>query len=514
MENQRKAIAWPQLGLLLLAKFILHFSTNGNYSYHRDELLYLELGNHPAFGHWSNGPLIGWISWFVQHTIGDSPFMIRFLPMLLGSGLMILAVWMARDMGGGKWAQFIAGLSILVSPMYLRASTMFQPVIFDVFFWTIFTFLLVRFIQSQDKKYILAFGVAFGLSLLNKYTPVFYLFALIIGLLLSSYRSLLWKKETGIAAGIALLIFMPNLLWQYAYNFPVIGHMEALSATQLVNINPLDFLLDQLLLNMPAILLLFGGLFFFFSQKGKAYRLLSIVVVGVVLLFLITRGKSYYTAGIYPALLAAGAVGWERWAKPLWTRIVIPLIMVALIIPFAPLGVFVLPLDQLLTYGDWVKEEIGLDGPWRWEDGKIYDLPQDFADMNGWQEIAALATTAFEKAESPSSTLLYAENYGQAGAINLYGRAKGLPHCNSFSDNFRLWIDPDFSPTAMIYINDELGTDVADLFEDIQLIGELRSPYARENGAKVFLCQKGTGDVASFWQERVKLVNASWQDSK
>lgn len=514
MDNQRKPIAWPQLGLLLLAKLILHFSTNANYSYHRDELLYLELGQHPHFGHWSNGPLIGWISWLVQHVLGDSPFMIRFLPMLLGCGLMILAVWMARDMGGGKWAQFIAGLSILVSPMYLRASTMFQPVIFDVFFWTIFTFLLVRFIQSQDKRYIIGFGVAFGLSLLNKYTPVFYLLALIPALLLSSYRSLLWKKETGIAAVLALVIFTPNLLWQYAYNFPVIGHMEDLSASQLAHIKPIDFLLDQLLLNMPSMVLLFGGLFFFFGQKGKTYRLLGMVLVGVVLLFLVFKGKSYYAAGIYPVLLAAGAVGWESWAKPLWAKIAIPCLMIASIIPFAPLGVFILPLDQMLTYGDWVKEEIGLDGPWRWEDGKIYDLPQDYADMNGWEELASIAITAYEKADNPSSTLLYAENYGQAGAVNLYGKSEGLPHCNSFSDNFRLWIDPNFLPTAIIYINDELGTDVANLFEDIQLIGELNSPYAREKGAKVFLCQKGKGDVGNFWQERVKLVNASWQTAE
>lgn len=511
MKNHPAPLAWSWIAWVLAAKVFLHFFTNGNYSYHRDELLYLALGNHPDFGHWSNGPLIGWISWFTQHILGDSPFMIRFIPTLLGCGLIILAAGMARDMGGGKWAQLLASISILVSPMYLRASTMFQPVIFDVFLWTAFTFLLVRYLVTNEAKYIIYFGAVFGLSLLNKYTPAFYLIALVSALLLTSHRSILWKKETGLAAICAFVIFLPNLLWQQAYNFPVIAHMEALSATQLANVKPLNFLLDQLLLNMPSLLLLLGGLFFFFSSKGKSFRVLGWLYVAVIALFLIFKGKSYYSAGIYPVVLAAGAVIWEQWAKPKWAKVSLGSLMVLSTLPFLPLGVFLLPLDQMIDYSTWLKTEVKLDGPLRWEDGVVHDLPQDYADMCGWEELAEIAQVAYQKANAPESTLLYAENYGQAGAVNLYGKDAGLPHCNSFSDNFRLWIDPNFQPSALIYINDELGSDVEALFEDIQLIGSITTPFAREKGTKVFLCQNGKGDVSAFWQERVAFVNASWK---
>ncbi|NRB46368.1 MAG: glycosyltransferase family 39 protein [Saprospiraceae bacterium] len=511
MKNHPAPLAWSWIAWILAAKIILHFFTNGNYSYHRDELLYLALGNHPDFGHWSNGPLIGWISWFTQHVLGDSPFMIRFIPTLMGCGLIILAASMARDLGGGKWAQLLASLSILVSPMYLRASTMFQPVIFDVFLWTTFTFLLLRYLVTEDAKYIIYFGVVFGVSLLNKYTPVFYFLALLLALLATPHRALLWRKETGIAAACTFVIFLPNLLWQKAYNFPVVQHMEALSATQLANVKPLNFLLDQLLLNMPSLLLLIGGIYFLFSPKGKSFRELGWLFLAVIGLFLLFKGKSYYSAGIYPVLLAAGAVIWEQWAKPAWAKASLGTLMVLSILPFLPLGVFILPLEQMVDYSNWLKTEVKLDGPLRWEDGIVHDLPQDYADMCGWEELAQIAQTAYQKAHAPESTLLYADNYGQAGAVNLYGKDIGLPHCNSFSDNFRLWIDPAFQPSALIYINDELGADVEALFEDIQLIGSISTSFAREKGTQVFLCQNGKEDVSTFWQERVAFVNASWK---
>lgn len=511
MENHPTKLAWSWIAWVLAAKIILHFFTNGNYSYHRDELLYLALGNHPDFGHWSNGPLIGWTSWFIQHVLGDSPFMIRFIPTLLGCGLIVLAAAMARDMGSGKWGQFLAALSILVSPMYLRASTMFQPVIFDVFLWTSFTYLLVRYLHTEERKYIIGFGVAFGISLLNKYTPVFYLIALVLALLATPHRTLLLKKETGMAALVALLIFLPNLLWQKAYNFPVIQHMEDLSSSQLANIKPVNFLLDQLLLNMPSMLLLFGGLIFLFSTKGRRFRLLGWLYLAIIMLFLVFKGKSYYSAGIYPVLLAGGAVAWEQWIKPQWGKAGLGVLMILSIIPFLPLGVYILPLEKMVDYSTWLENEVKLDGPLRWEDGVVHDLPQDYADMCGWEELAQIAQAAYEKAAAPESTLLYAENYGQAGAVNLWGKKNGLPHCNSFSDNFRLWIDPDFQPTALIYINDELGKDVEALFENIQVIGRITTSYAREKGTTVFLCQNAKDDVSQFWHERVEMVEASWK---
>ncbi|MCB0637546.1 MAG: glycosyltransferase family 39 protein, partial [Lewinella sp.] len=159
---------WIIVLVLVVAKLALQLPLLARYGFHRDEFLYLSLGDHLAWGYWSNPPLIGWISALVQATLGDSIFAMRLVPILLSAGLIALVVLMARQMGGSWVAQLVAGTAALVVPPHLRAGAMFQPVIFDVFAWTLLTYLLVRWCHYEDKRWILWFGLVFGLGLLNK----------------------------------------------------------------------------------------------------------------------------------------------------------------------------------------------------------------------------------------------------------------------------------------------------------------------------------------------------------
>ena len=505
MKKPLPPIFWPGLLALVLVKLALHLYTNTLWGFHRDEFLYLSLGHHLDWGYWSNPPLIGWVSALLQATLGESLFAIRLFPMLVSCGLLALVVLMARELGAGRYGQFLAGAAMLLTPANLRPGMLFQPVMPDIFFWALLAYLVVRYINTEQQRYILFFGLVFGLSFLNKYSTGFALIGMAAALLLSPYRRMLWSRPAALAALAALVLILPNLIWQYQYGFPVVAHMQELAENQLVNVQVKDFFTSQLFMNLPVTMVWVAGVIWLFQPENRRYRVLGWYFLLVFALLLFLRGKPYYTLGLYPPLIAAGAVWWENTLRRVWLRIALPLAIFLLLLPALPLGLPVLPLPQMLQYCTFLIEKIGFDGPMRWEDGRIHPLPQDYADMLGWEELGALAVKACQAAEG-ESIFLYAENYGEAGAVDHYGKGKGIPPVVSFSDSYRLWLPEATSATTLIYINDELGEDIARLFEDIQLVGAITHPHARERGTSVFLCRQARQPFGLFWEERVAEV--------
>lgn len=503
--SNRPPIAWPVLLSLVAVKFLAQLLFLHRFGIHRDELLYIALGEHPAFGFWSNPPLIGWISGLVQTLLGESVAAIRLVPLLMGCALLLLTGLIARELGGGRWAQGLAALAVLVSPAYLRTSAMFMPVIIDILTWTLLTYYLLRYLNTEHYRYLLYFGITFGLGMLNKYSVGFLLIAMLPVLIFSSYRHLLWDRRTGWAALIALLIMLPNLLWQYAYGFPVVHHLEELSRNQLSNVSPLNFMLDQLLIHAPALPIWIMGLVWLWQQRGRPFHLLFWLFVSVIAVFLVFSGKSYYTLGIYPLMMAAGGLWWEQLSRALLPKLIpvgFALILIGLLLPLS------MPVLSLPKTVDYCQRQIerGLDGPMRWESGRVHPLPQDYADMLGWEEIVRLVVTAYEAAPDPERVMIYAENYGQAGAIDHFAPPGKLPPVVSFADTYRLWAPATTQAHTLIYVNDELGEDVRDLFTDIRHIGEVSTPYAREQGTGVYLCQNPRSSFGDFWNERHQMV--------
>ena len=225
------------------AKLLFHLLTNtgSSFGFHRDELLYLALGRHPDWGFWSNPPLIGFISFVNQAVLGDGLFATRLVSALFGSGVVFLTCLMARNLGGKNFAQALAGVASLSSLAYLRSAHMFQPVIIDIFFWALATWLLLRYLRSKNQRWLLGLGLALGLGFLNKYSVGFLIAGMAIGLLATPERRLFLKKQTWVAAGLALLVVLPNLWWQWQHNFPVVSHMTNLAETQLTAVSPVHF---------------------------------------------------------------------------------------------------------------------------------------------------------------------------------------------------------------------------------------------------------------------------------
>lgn len=503
----RPSLFWPGILAVAGTKLLLHLYVNTIYGFHRDELLYLALGQHPDWGYWSNPPLIGGLGWLVQ-SLGGALWEVRLLPTLAGCGLVVLAAAMARELGGGRYAQVLAGLAIFVSPAFLRTSMLFQPVVFDILGWTLMCYLLLRYLNTENRRYLYGFGLCFGLFFLNKYMVVFFLAALLVALVLTPQRRWLLQRDAWITAGLALLVMLPNLIWQYSHGFPVITHMAELSRNQLVNVQTADFLGAQLRMCLPAALVWIPGVWLLWQHREGKYRLLFYLFAGVILLLLIARGKHYYTLGIYPMALAAGGLFWENMAQQLWLRVLLPVVMFVLLAPVMPLSLPLLPPADMAAYCRWAAENLGLEGATRWEDGRNYPLPQDYADMLGWPELGEAAVKAVQLLPPGAPVLIYGENYGQAGAVDYFGRKHDLPPAVSFSDTYRLWMPDSTAAQSLIYINDELGEDVQSLFADIRPVGSITDSLAREFGTTVYLCRQPRVNLDSFWRKRVQEVRA------
>ncbi|MBN8683089.1 MAG: glycosyltransferase family 39 protein [Chitinophagales bacterium] len=484
---------------------VFQIATGALWGFHRDELLYLSLGRHLDWGFWSNPPFIGLMGWISGEVLGGSLIAAHVLPALAGGAIAGLGIEMIRAMGGGRYAQLLGALAMCCSLALLRSASMLQPVIFDWFFWTLTLFLSIKWLKTAKPGILYAMAIVVGLGLLNKYTVAFLAVLLPLAVLFGPERKALLTLHLAGAAGLALLVFLPNLYWQWAHEFPVITHMRELRETQLENVNPVAFLVDQLLMNGSALLVWLPGLWWLWQQKQLRY--LSVFAVLMLLTLLLLKGKSYYCLGIYMPLIAGGACFWEEKLSSKLTKLLLPLLLLLLALPLLPLGK---PFLKPAAMQQKIAGRQYLEGAVRWEDGRLHPLPQDYADMLGWESLARHADAAADSCGAEDSFIIYAENYGQAGAVAQYARIGQHKAVYSFSDAFRLWI-PDTLPAqtqTLIYINDELGADVQALFSNIQVIGGIDDTLAREHGTRVWLCRAPKSDFPTFWKNRVSAAKA------
>jgi hypothetical protein len=501
-----------ELPIITIALFsiIIHLVFMGNLEYHRDEMLYFSLGQHPDLGYATVPPLIGWIAWIMQKIFGYSVFAVRLFPALI-SGVMVLIVSeTARELGGKIYARILAATGLLIAIFSLRTFSLFQPVHIDMLFWTLVFYLVIRYINSEDSKYIFRLGIVAGVALLNKYLIGLLFIILLLTIPFTVYRMILRKKVfwTGIAAGF--VIFLPNLIWQALHGFPLFNHLSELADTQLVNVDRGAFLVEQLISPGAASFLTIAGLIFLlFNKNQRRFRFLAFVVLGVILSLMLLRGKSYYTQGVFPLLIAAGAVSYETLFRNWYTRLVFASTLVFITILIAPFGIPVFQTEKLVKYFDNLESKKGFDLGRTFEDGSKHSLPQDYADMLGWEELTSITNKAWVRIQDKKAAFIYCENYGQAGAITIIGKKYGLPEAVSFHESFRYWIPDRFDPDikTLIYINDEPGDDIRRIFQTITEIGKISNPDAREYGTGVFICENPVGSFNKFWAERLEILN-------
>ncbi|MDF1698785.1 MAG: glycosyltransferase family 39 protein [Saprospiraceae bacterium] len=494
--------------ILCLFNVVLHLLSIQYLEFHRDELLYFSLSNHLALGYASVPPFISWVALISKSIFGFSMFSVKIIPALLSGVFVYLGARIAKELGGSYYAQVLTIIALMFTPLGLRAFILFQPVPFDVVFWTLIYYLVLKYMNSEHNKWLYLLGITIGFALLNKYLILLQLFSLLLIIPFTRFKTVFKKKTFYFSLFIAFLICSPNIYWQITNDTPLFTHLTSLQETQLQYVDKTTFLIEQLFLYFTSIIIAAIGAFFLFKHsKSKQLWLFPVSALIVILSLLFLGGKAYYTAGVYPFLIAAGSVYIAKRVHQKWIRISIISGLIALILPIFPYGIPFLPPPKLASYFDTL-ENIGIDVGRVHEDGNKHPLPQDFADMTGWYTIAELAKEAYDQIEDKEATAIFGENYGIAGAVDLINSHYNMPECISFSDTYAYWVPQSFSPdvTSLIYINDELGSNVEELFENIRIIGVVSDSYSRQYGVTVYLCQNPKRSFNSFWSETLQRV--------
>lgn len=493
--------------LFILLKFaIQYFAIDSGYELHRDEYLHLDLGKHLAWGYLSVPPITGIIS-HVIILLGNSVFWVKFFPALFGA-LIVVVVWkIVEELNGGWFALVLASVANIFSVL-IRINILYQPNSLDFLVWTTLFFIFIKYIKTEKSRWLYYAGVVFALGFLNKYNVVFMLLGLAPALLITPYRKIFTNRHFYFSAIIALILISPNLLWQYNNDFPVIHHLKLLAKTQLVNVNRFDFLVEQLYFFTGSLLVIFAAFIsFFIYEPFKKYRVFFFAFFFTMSFFVYLRAKNYYSIGLYPVFLAFGAVYLEELLKKGWLRYLKILFVAGPVLSFIPLFPIILPVlspTQIMQKKE-VFDKFNLT---RWEDGKLHDLPQDFADMLGWKELASLVDSAFTMIDDENHTIIHCDNYGEAGAINYYSKQKFSEAYSMNADYINWYPLYKFEIKNIIMVkeaddNDKERVREKAFFESVVKIGEIKNKFAREKGTSVYMLIGAKTSVNNILREEI-----------
>ena len=490
--------------------FVLHMIFNGRYGYFRDEFDYIICGNHPAWGYVDQPPLVPILIRIFRAVFGDSLRSIRLLPVLSTSALILLTGVITRELGGRRFAVVLSALTILIAPIYLSGGSLLTAnCCLEVLLWMGCLYFAILAAKRDEPRYWLWFGVVAGLGLQEKYSIAVLGFAIVIGLLLTPQRRFLLNKWMWLGGVAAFLIFLPNLLWNVANHWPFVQLMHNIKADgRDVVLSPWQYFSQQILLIHPlsALIWITGVIAFLAAPRFKPYRFLGFAYLMSFAVFVVLKGKNYYLAPIYPVYLAAGCIVIDdaidrirqRWMKP-----VIAALLLAGGAVLAPLVVPILPMEQFVSY----MQSLPLKVPRSEHSHMRAVLPQHYADQFGWDEIVDEVGVAWNKIPNNErkDCGIFAQDYGQAGAIDFLGPKFGLPQSLSGHQTWWLWGPRGYSGNCLIVLDDNRER-LEELFERVDFVGTSRdNPYALEKEIPVFICRGAKfGTLAQLWPKLKK----------
>jgi hypothetical protein len=485
-------------------KLLVHLYTGRHYGYFVDELYYLACARHLAWGYVDQAPLIAFLAKFVQMTLGDSLAAIRLLPALAGAGLVLLTGALARELGGGRFAQGLAALAVLAAPGNLSIDNLFTMNAFEPLFWIGCALLLVRIIQTGNEKLWLWFGLLAGLGLENKHSMLIFGLGLIAGLLLTPQRKFIRSPWFWMAGALAFLIFLPNLIWNIQHHFPFLELQANIRRSgRNADLSPWSMFAQETLAMLPLSLPIWlAGLWYFlFARAARPMRVLGYAFVITAAIIMALDPRIYYLFPAFPLLMAGGAVLWESaLAAPRWTwlRIAYPAFISAMAITLAPLAVPLLSPEAYTRY----TEATHLQQP-RIENHRLGPLPQIFADQFGWEEMTQVVAHAYNALppDVRAKTAIFGQGYGQASTIDFFGPKYGLPPALSGHQSYFLWGPRDYTGESMIVMGDRRAR-LEELFGSVQKVGHVDHPYSMPyEHIDVFYCRGLKRPLSELWPQ-------------
>ncbi|MDL2144874.1 glycosyltransferase family 39 protein [Flavobacterium tructae] len=493
------------LGFIAL-KFILQYLLiSPEYDLQRDEYLHLDQAHHLAWGYLSVPPVTSWISYLIL-LLGNSVFWVKFFPALFGV-LTLLMVWKTIEALKGNLYALILGATCILFSTLLRINILYQPNSLDILCWTSFYYVIVQYMTTENKKWFYIGAVVFAFGFLNKYNILFLIIGLLPALLLSDQRKIFTEKKLYWALLLGLVLILPNILWQYNNHFPIVHHMKELAETQLVNVDRMEFLKKQLLFFIGSFFVLLAALnALLFYKPFEKYRFFFASMIFTLAVFLYFKAKAYYAIGLYPVYIAFGAVFLSQVLQTEWKRYLKPVFIILPLLFFIPMYNLAFPnkSPEYIVKNPEAYKKLGM---LRWEDGKDHELPQDFADMLGWKELARKTDSVYALIPNPKTTLVLCDNYGQAGAINYYSK-KGIKAV-SFNADYLNWFVLDVPYKNVIRVKNSWERtaeleETSPFFQSSRIAGEITNKYAREYGATIFVFINAKIDINKRLKDEIK----------
>ncbi len=473
---------------IALGRLLVHVLTNAHYGFHRDELATLDDARSLAWGYVAYPPLTPFLARVALELFGASVAGVRFFGALAQCTAIVLTGLTAREMGGGRWAQVAAALAVAIAPVSILWGALFQYSGLDYLWWVLAAYCAARLLRTEDPRWWLGIGVVIGLGMMTRYTMGFLALGITGGVLLTASRRDLRGKWLWNGVAASLLIFLPNLIWQVQHDLISLEFLRYLHARD-VRVGRADgFLIQQLFVpaNPFTVPLWAAGLWFYFaSPTGKRYRLLGWMFVIPFVLFAIARGREYYTAGSFPLLFAGGAVWGERWiASRRW------LAGSALVLG-AAFGIIVVPFPAVNS--------------WWWN--HVASQVDDFREEVGWPELVETIAGIRDAlpAKERRALGILAGNYGEAGAIDLYGPAHDLPHAISGVNSY--WLRGYGGPPPQTLIVVGLSrTALERYFKTCEVAGQVSNRYGVKNEETqehpdIFVCRGLRQPWPEFWKQ-------------
>ena len=481
--NGRAARLW--VGVVAFGTVGLLLALSGRYGYHRDELYFIEAGEHLAWGYVDQPPLVPLVARLAA-PFGYALPVLRLLPALSTGAIVALAGAFAFRFGGGTFACVLAALTVAAASIVLAIGHLLGTTAFDMLVWVVLAYLVVRITQTNDERRWLLVGVVTGMGLLNKWTALFAVAGLALGLALTEHRRVFRSRYLWGGAAIALAIWLPNLIWQATNGWPLFEMARSLREEGIEDANSFLFGPLQVLFIGPVVLPIWvAGLVGFFRDPGlRPYRFVAWAFLVLALVFIALASKPYFLAPLYVPVLAAGSVVVERWTGRIGRRFMRPALLVAVTIG----GLVALPVAlPVLPAGTLARTPLN-------------EINPELGETHGWDAFVRQVAAAYEAL--PTGAVVFTASYGEAGAIDLYGDDLGLPGASSGHNSYWLWGPRAGAPVLIV------GSFPAGYLEGrfigIRRVGTIHDPAGLENeedGVPIWVAERPRGSWTDVWPD-------------